>query len=246
MIPGCVPCETSDDCNDGDACTAETCPAGACVHTPIAGCPAEICDDRIDNDGDGAIDCADTDCEGTAACPPELCGNCIDDDGDGAIDYEDSDCCADAVSLGLRKLAVRTKPEGGKNRLRVKARYASQAPQGFDPGLLGTTLQLRDANGMFFCQSIPFKSDPLWTRLGVFRFKDKTGAMAAGLRKARFKIHRKTDGHVSFRTKGKKMQFREPAGTEVQITLRVGDQCTQATAALKTKRVRKGKRLVFP
>jgi hypothetical protein len=245
-IPGCVPCETATQCDDGDACTTDACPAGACAHAPVAGCPAEICDDRIDNDGDGAIDCVDPDCEGNAACPPELCGNCLDDDGDGAIDYEDADCCDDAANLDLRRLAVRTKPGAGKNRLRVKARYASRAPDGFDPGLLGTTLQLRDDDGMFFCQNIPFKSGPLWTRMGLFKFKDKTGTMAAGLRKARFKIHRKTDGHVSFRTKGKKMGFREPAGSDVQVTLRVGTQCTQATASLKTKRARKGKRLVFP
>ena len=246
-VSGCIPCQVDGDCDDGDACTSDVCGADkSCQITSIPGCPAEICDDRIDNDGDGAVDCADTDCAGNAACTPELCGNCLDDDGDGDVDYEDADCCDNASNLDLRRMAVRTKPVGGKNRLRVKARYASRAPEGFDPGLLGTTLQLRDDQGLFFCQNIPFKSDAAWTRMGVFKFKDKTGAMAAGLRKARFKIHRKTDGHVSFRTKGKKMQFREPAGTQVEVTLRVGAQCTQATASLKTKRVRTGKRLVFP
>jgi len=245
-IPGCVPCVTAAQCNDNNACTTDTCTAGACAHAPIAGCPSEVCDDRIDNDGDGAIDCVDPDCEGNPACPTEMCGNCLDDDGDGFIDYEDADCCDDTANLGLRKMSVRTKPEPARNRLRIRARYAPQAPPGFDPGLLGTTLLLRDDDGLFFCQEIPFKSDPLWTRKGVFKFIDRTGTMAAGLRRAKFKIHRKTDGRVTFRTKGKKMSFRDLVGTDVLVTLRVGTQCTQATASLKTRRAKTGQRLVFP
>lgn len=41
--------------------------------------PDEICDDEIDNDGDGSIDCADSDCSQTPQCNPELCGNGICD-----------------------------------------------------------------------------------------------------------------------------------------------------------------------
>ena len=53
-------------------------------------CP-EVCDDEQDNDGDGWVDCADTDC------PPclEICDNGLDDDGDGLIDCDDPDCRID-------------------------------------------------------------------------------------------------------------------------------------------------------
>ena len=51
----------------------------------------EICDNGIDDDGDGDADCVDSDCP---ACP-EICNNGADDDGDGAIDCDDTDC-ADA------------------------------------------------------------------------------------------------------------------------------------------------------
>ncbi len=46
------------------------------------GCPTpqEVCGDGIDNDGDGQID------EGCTAPPAELCGDLIDNDGDGLID----------------------------------------------------------------------------------------------------------------------------------------------------------------
>jgi subtilisin-like proprotein convertase family protein len=53
----------------------------------------EICDDTIDNDGDGQTDCADTDCAAFPACNPEvMCNDTVDNDGDGATDCADSDC----------------------------------------------------------------------------------------------------------------------------------------------------------
>ena len=245
-IPGCVPCKTAADCNDGDACTADTCPAGACTHTDLAGCPAEICDDRVDNDGDGLVDCVDPDCIGTDACPIEICGNCIDDDGDGFVDYEDGDCCEQSAALGLKKMRFRTKPAIGKNRLRLKARFAERTPDGFEAGVPGTTLQLRDADGQFFCQTIPFVPNAALAKKGLFTFKDKTGSLAAGLRRARFRVNEKKGGRIAFRAKGKKMTFRDPVGPDVQVTIGVGAQCTRATATLKTKKVKTGQRLVFP
>lgn len=55
----------------------------------------EVCDDGVDNDLDGDIDCADADC---AALPCEavetLCDDGIDNDGDGDIDCADTGCAA--------------------------------------------------------------------------------------------------------------------------------------------------------
>jgi len=55
----------------------------------------EICDDGIDNDGDGFIDCEDLDCESNQNCLVEICNDGIDNDGDGFIDCEDLDCESD-------------------------------------------------------------------------------------------------------------------------------------------------------
>lgn len=55
----------------------------------------ETCDDGLDNDDDGLIDCDDSDCAASLACyavPFEECGNGIDDDGDGDADCADSEC----------------------------------------------------------------------------------------------------------------------------------------------------------
>jgi hypothetical protein len=68
------------------------------VSTPVpTETPATIeseCGDGADNDGDGASDCADSDCSGSPSCAPpsEDCTNGIDDDGDGYTDCSDSDC----------------------------------------------------------------------------------------------------------------------------------------------------------
>lgn len=71
-------------------CAAE---ATACGYTVA---PVENCTDKIDNDGDSAIDCADSDCADHATCKvvAEICDNTTDDDGDGAIDCADTDCAA--------------------------------------------------------------------------------------------------------------------------------------------------------
>lgn len=58
--------------------------------------PAEICDDLIDNDGDGFVDCADEECGSTPGClpPVEICDDGIDNDGDGYFDCVDSECAS--------------------------------------------------------------------------------------------------------------------------------------------------------
>ena len=61
--------------------------------TPVVG--VEICDDAVDNDGDGLVDSLDSDCQ--AAPVTEVCDDAIDNDGDGLVDSADSDCQAAPV-----------------------------------------------------------------------------------------------------------------------------------------------------
>lgn len=56
---------------------------------------AEICDNKVDDDSDGKIDCTDTDCTNNLVCKPpktEICDNKIDDDENGKADCVDSAC----------------------------------------------------------------------------------------------------------------------------------------------------------
>jgi hypothetical protein len=53
------------------------------------------CDDGLDNDSDGLVDCDDPNCSSAPACctaAPEDCSNGTDDDCDGRIDCVDEDC----------------------------------------------------------------------------------------------------------------------------------------------------------
>jgi len=61
--------------------------------TAEAAVTTEICNDGIDNDGDGLIDSEDPDC--VAPPQPEICDDGIDNDGDELIDSDDPDCVAD-------------------------------------------------------------------------------------------------------------------------------------------------------
>ena len=52
---------------------------------------SEICDNDVDDDGNGLADANDPDC-GPAPPASEICDNDVDDDGDGLADANDSDC----------------------------------------------------------------------------------------------------------------------------------------------------------
>lgn len=113
---GQVDCADSDCASDPVACPsccfdtmALTC-VGSCCQNGVClgncfcgtqvcsrcGTSKEVCNDGLDNDKDGLVDCADQDCAADPTCVQpgvELnCSNGIDDDRDGAVDCQDSDC----------------------------------------------------------------------------------------------------------------------------------------------------------
>ena len=58
----------------------------------------EVCDDGLDKDGDGRVDCDDRDCRQDSACTggggsPEVCDDGIDNDLDGKTDCADKKDC---------------------------------------------------------------------------------------------------------------------------------------------------------
>jgi len=95
--PDCTDCAPSYCCGDG-VCNGEEDSYNCAID---CGAPpeSEICYDGVDNDGDGKIDCDDSDCFGDPACPvaAEICDDGIDNDGDGDIDCYDSDCSGDSA-----------------------------------------------------------------------------------------------------------------------------------------------------
>jgi hypothetical protein len=237
--PGCIPCSTAQDCDDANACTADQCGTdGSCGLSALPGCvpctTAADCDD--------ANTCTSDTCSGgvcqhaddPSCTPQEICGNCLDDDGDGLVDAEDPDCCAGPVALDLRRLKLRPGLSKGRgNRLRMRARASRFAVATFDPMSQDTSVQLSDANGQIFCQTV---AAPHWKhpRRRLYRFRDKPGAFAGGLKRGNFKMKR--SGKVIFRTRGKTVSLRATDGQQVLVTLRVGNQCAQSRMSLRPKR----------
>jgi hypothetical protein len=250
-IPGCIPCDVDADCpSDNNECTEDSCFQGACAYVPIEGCTicvptAEVCGDGQDNDCDHLTDCDDPNCADAPECaaPQEICGNCIDDDGDGFVDLDDPDCCALSQSIPMKKLRIKTPVQIKRKRLKVKARYSPALPSAnFDPLSQDTSFQMSDEHGMVFCATLPASNWHLRNRAHtIFRYKNKHGVLSNGLSLGTYREKKK--GQVIFRTRGKKvnLDIREFSGN-VRATVRLGDQCSFATAAL-----RNGKNsLVFP
>jgi hypothetical protein len=212
-IPGCGPCTTDGDCNDGDACTADACVAGTCGHTAIPDC--------------GSIG-------GGGGKPKEICGDCIDNDGDGLVDFDDPDCCDTTMPLDLKRLAIKTpaNPAAGM-RLKIRGGFAPQVPAGFDPMTANTTVMITDASGVVFCRTMPAAA---WQHPNskVFRFRDKTGTIAGGINRSRFKMLK--SGPIKFRTNGKHMaDIRRTDGQNVKVTIAVGGKCSTAVMQLRSK-----------
>jgi hypothetical protein len=143
------------------------------------------------------------------------------------------------MALALKKFSLKVPTAKVKShKLRVKMR-AAFLPADFDPMTQDTSLQIADAEGQIFCQTIGAQN---WKhpRRRIYRFKDKARSFAGGLGRGKFVMKKK--GGIAFATAGKKMQLPSTAGGNVVVTLRVGNQCAQTEMNLRTNR----KGFVFP
>lgn len=90
---------------EGDCPVAGPIPFGDTVEE----CDFNVCDDNIDNDGDGLVDLDDPDCQ--------TCNDGIDNDGDGLTDGKDPDCAAfplvEGDALGLKHACCDGKDNDG-------------------------------------------------------------------------------------------------------------------------------------
>ncbi|MCK9523357.1 MAG: hypothetical protein M0R76_10000 [Proteobacteria bacterium] len=95
----------------------------------------EICDDGIDNDGDGLIDCADPDCDGKLGaggfiCEPfgeTICDDGFDNDGNGLTDCPtiglDKPAVGMAVAGNAVQVAVQTAPNPSKTTFQCRVAH---------------------------------------------------------------------------------------------------------------------------
>jgi putative metal-binding protein/slime mold repeat-containing protein len=245
--PGCTRCTSTAQCDDQNQCTTDACESLVCSNVPIPGCVVcnptpENCSDGVDNDCDGLVDCADPDCAAFPACipPPESCSNCIDDDHNGLVDAEDPACCANPMTLGVARLMLR--PSTAKthgNRMKLDAQYAPAAPPLFNPLAQDTEIQLSEPGRTLFCTVVSAQHWKRASRL-VFRFADRGGQFAGGLDAGEFRIDR--SGRILFSARSRSVGMSALDNGNVRITIRVGNQCSQSSLALRPDR----KGLVYP
>lgn len=88
--------------SDGAVTMASAVGAVEIAPTPVVE-EIDTCVDLLDSDHDGAVDCSDPDCYGSAYCTAyeSLCDNGSDDDGDGLVDCSDIEC---ASSLSCKNI----------------------------------------------------------------------------------------------------------------------------------------------
>jgi hypothetical protein len=86
--------------------------------------PSEVCDNLIDDDKDGLIDCDDRDCNGNPVCEvveTEVCTDGRDNDGDGLIDCADINDCAGQCIADLQQEVEDLKEQVNANTGLLKA-----------------------------------------------------------------------------------------------------------------------------
>ena len=69
----------------------------------------EICNDGVDDNCNGLVDCADPGCFGNRACVTpgvEICNNGIDDDDDGLVDCADPDCMNSRACMSVMGMEI--------------------------------------------------------------------------------------------------------------------------------------------
>jgi hypothetical protein len=247
VIPGCRRCNTAAQCDDGDPCSTDSCTGGVCVNgNSHCEPPVEICDDRIDNDGDGLVDCSDPDCATFPACEPphEICGNCIDDDGNGLTDFEDPACCAQPRTFPMVLKKGRLRPRGSVTKLRLNAILA-RSGLAVNPLAEDVFVQIRPEGGTdVFCARVP--AAKFMKKHGAFMFWDHTGAVpsARGLLDMRVKVRR--NGTVRLLTHGKRVEMLCPNPGRLQVTVGLhsaatGDAANRCSTTLQAFRsTRKG------
>jgi cysteine-rich repeat protein len=146
-----VPCDTT--------LGAAACPSGYSCQSvgnntycmPAGNVCQEICDNGFDDDGDGRIDCADSDCTSQPYCGATEfnCFDGIDNDGNGLTDCLDSACFGNVV-CACANVACDSPPVG--------TCLTSDSVQGFLPGTCGVvngSAQCNYPSGTITCNTPP-------------------------------------------------------------------------------------------
>ena len=154
-----------------------------------------------------------------AATLVEVCDNCVDDDGDGLTDFEDPACCADRQIFPMAIDKGRIRPHGRTSLLSLKSLLAAQGLSDVNPLRQDVFLQIRAGRGdEVFCAKVPARRFVV-KRPGVFRFRDRkhTVETARGIDRLAVGIAR--NGNVRFRAFARNAEFTSPRDRPLDVTV---------------------------
>ena len=116
---------TAPSCDDGESCTLDTCESGLdmCVSRPRS--TTETCDNGLDDDCDGRVDCDDTECRATPDCSMCMpiaareifCADMRDYDCDMRFDCDDPDCAMSAECRPAVEICNNGRDDDGDGRI---------------------------------------------------------------------------------------------------------------------------------
>ena len=86
----------------------------------------------------------------------EICDNCIDDNGNGLVDFEDPECCQAPAGMVLKPARPKpAKGEKNRGTIRMRGQLAPGTFRRIDPRKEDVTVQFRNSSGVRVCCLIP-------------------------------------------------------------------------------------------
>jgi hypothetical protein len=171
--------------------------------------------------------------------PPERCGDCVDDDGNGLIDFEDPACCSGAAAFVGTLRQGRVAPRGGQSFLRLRATLATTGVT-VNPPSDDVLLQIRQLNGPeLLCAQVPAGK---FMKMGKgYKFWDHMHGVPSAQGIADMFVQLSPNGHVPYRTYGRRVNFPTPSAGDFEITVgfhdpAVGDasnRCSRMTVPFR-------------
>jgi TQXA domain-containing protein len=182
----------NEQCDDGntvdhDLCESD-CTSARCGNGIVD--QGEQCDDANFDDGDG--------CDGTCHLR-EICTDTVDNDGDGALDCDDTDCsCLQILRDPAVIRFAHRRPKSFRERVRpdfFRVHGRLEPKTAHDALTEGVTVVVTNTNGVIYkAQLLP---GDLQQHFGTMSFKDKAAARGEGTREGLYRVKLKRSIHDS-------------------------------------------------
>jgi hypothetical protein len=186
-------------CGDGIVSGTEQCDPAA----PVPGCgPQQVC-----------TACA------CAPIPVEICDNCIDDDGNGLADFEDPACCGGHAPFALALTRGRIKSQGlTTSKVDLRGTLAASGLDRVNFLRHEVVLQIRPEGGnQLLCARVP--AGALHKSGNAFRFRDRKRTIESAQGLQTLVIGVRPDRSVNLHAKGSRVRLRTPHDGTLDVTV---------------------------